>query len=235
MKIDVVQEVADFFKMSRDDVMNRLVNSYQYYITDFTAKVGTDQTDFDSWFKRASEWYKTTDAQIFEQTYLRYFLTLRVKIDEFVSLYKGRVLDFGCGVGRVGLRALRLKQCKSVDFLDNGLTIEFVKYLIKVRGLSDTGRVVNKPTGKYDTIIVSHVLEHVKNPVETVRWLKSFLATDGRFIGDAPFSGDSSPSHIKKFKSLTFKTVLDLAGVPENQVIEIDFRNGSLCEKGEYE
>jgi SAM-dependent methyltransferase len=240
MNIDVVQEIADFFKIDRQEAMTRLENSYQYYLDDFNANVGNDQSDFAAWYKRATEWYQTTDAQIYEQTYCRYFLTLRSMIDKFVSLYNGRVLDFGCGVGRVGLRALRLKQCESVDFLDNGLTKDFVLYLLIIRGLlgtvSGTGKVVNAPTGKYDTIVVSHVLEHIENPVETVKWLKTFLSSDsGMFIGDAPFHGESSPSHIKKLQGLTLKEVFNLAGVPENQLIEIDFRNGSLCEKGEYE
>jgi len=237
MNIDVVKEVAGFFSISIDEAMKRLQNSYQYYIKEFEKYVGLDQTNFEEWYKRAEEWYKSTDAQIYEQTYCRYFLTPRYKIDNFVNLYYGRVLDFGCGIGRVGLRALKLKKCKSIDFLDVGLTKKFVEYLIKVRELKKGCKVIDEPTEKYDIIVVSHILEHVDKPIELAQWLKTFLTSDGKFIGEAPFGELDSicPSHIKKFGALSFKLILDLAGVPESQITEIDFKNGGVCEEGEYE
>ncbi len=54
--------------------------------------------------------------------------------------------------------------------------------LVKVHSLFEE----YEPAKKFDTIIMSHVLEHIYNPVELLKRIKGWLADDGIFILGVP-------------------------------------------------
>ena len=54
--------------------------------------------------------------------------------------------------------------------------------LVKVHSLFEE----YEPGKKFDTIIMSHVLEHIFDPVALLKWIKGWLADDGVFIVGVP-------------------------------------------------
>ncbi len=83
------------------------------------------------------------------------------------KLFKGNVIDFGCGVGNylVGLKNI---DCLGLDV--NPYSIEECKK----KGIraeiydheKDDYGFTTIPTGAYNTMLISHVLEHLDNPNE---------------------------------------------------------------------
>ena len=82
------------------------------------------------------------------------------------SLLKGATLDFGCGVGELlarlpeGSKGLEYNQATVEHCRRNGLDVDFYDGYSddwKLSGLSDARR--------FDSMVVSHVLEHMEDPV----------------------------------------------------------------------
>lgn len=237
--IDVVEEVAIFFSISGHEAKLRLLESWEHYKKDLQRCNPYDQsTEFDKWLEKTNGWYATSDAHIYEQTFFRYFLTPKAKIDTIVNLYRGRVLDFGCGIARMSLRALRKGKCDYVDLLDvNGLTSHFVRFLIQKRNLQDRCRVIHELdiSQKYDVIILTDVLEHLVDPHKLLITLHQFLKENGVFVVHAPFSDLGSPTHLIRNKDLTVDGVMAVAGVRKERYLEVDMHGAGVCENGEYD
>lgn len=74
-------------------------------------------------------------------------------------LAKGRVLDVGCGIGR-NLRYLGRSEALGVDH--NQASVEVVKTLgYKAQTLDEFEKVKDSYRGAFDSILISHVLEHL--------------------------------------------------------------------------
>lgn len=99
----------------------------------------------------------------------------------------GPVLDVGCGEGQLVRRLSELGfEAKGFDFSEDavrkaqqsGLDVEFAD-------ISD----MQIERGAYKTIIMSHVLEHMQDPVKSLETLSERLGHDGKIIIAVPNSG----------------------------------------------
>lgn len=117
-------------------------------------------------------------------------------ITDLVAKYspeKGRILDVGCGVGNM----LKLIRAKSDDYELVGtdidqhcldLTNEAVRLekSIKIDDVMDLFDPATDAGNDYDIIVMSHVLEHVTRPYDTVQGLMEMLKPGGHLILAVP-------------------------------------------------
>lgn len=90
----------------------------------------------------------------------------------------GSILDYGGGDGRL-MRAFidKGKDCFLVDYNQNCIP--------GVKKLADTIYDL-KPEDKFDLIICSHVLEHVAQPIKTLKQISSHLSKRGHIFVELP-------------------------------------------------
>ena len=104
-----------------------------------------------------------------------------VRLGTLVGPWGGiRVLDFGCGVGSHGIHCA--EEGASVDFLDvDGPLYDYAKWRLARRkltaGLLHAGDAL--APGEYDVALCLDVLEHVAEPVKTLRGILDALVPGG--------------------------------------------------------
>ena len=154
-------------------------------------------------------------------------LRQRMRLAQLKRLGKtGTILDFGCGQGMF-LNAL------AESFPDG----RFLGYEIGERNEKEErygGRVTifrGNPdffwdnVSNVDLVTMNHVIEHLPNPIETVRSIRSILSPQGRVEGQTPnadcyerlifgscWSGFHSPRHTVVFSKRGLETLLKDAG-----------------------
>ena len=146
----------------------------------------------------------------------RYQRNLR---DRFIKLAKGKVLDYGGGVGDLCLKIR--KNGLSVDYADlQGKMFDFASKFFKENNLyiNMINLSKNKISGKYDTIFCVDVIEHVVNPKDTLKELVSHLNTNGQLIITALESNISNeaPMHFEiKFNPEEYLNLLGIKKLKE--------------------
>tara|TARA_Y100001968_G_scaffold326801_1_gene370580 strand:- start:355 stop:1107 length:753 start_codon:yes stop_codon:yes gene_type:complete len=126
---------------------------------------------------------------------------------------KGKVLDFGGGIGSHSLSAASLNKVDHVYFVDlNPNNREFVEYRAKKLGLTEKISFYRdlEATGEilFDTLICLDVLEHLPDPSEQLLKFKKVLTPEGislmnwyffkGFKGEYPFHFDE-PLMVENF------------------------------------
>jgi len=105
-----------------------------------------------------------------------------------------RVLDVGCSSGNFGKELISRKRC-TVDGIeiDEGDAKIASTVLNRVWRLDiETADLSDLPTGAYDIVYFGDVIEHLVNPVATLRRIKRLLSTKGRVIFSIPNMGHVS-------------------------------------------
>lgn len=104
------------------------------------------------------------------------------------KLINRKLLDFGCGVGGFLLKTKGYTQLSEGIELETRLQNHFRKNELKVwTSIEEIG----KNDKKYDIITAFHVLEHLKNPIETIKKLSHLLEVNGELIIEVPSSNDA--------------------------------------------
>ena len=129
--------------------------------------------------------YQRTPYIVFDNAYWHAEKHQRLLRKEILSSVKGRVLDYGGGVG--DLSAEIANHGFDVTYADiEGNTMKFAKYLFNKRGVNiktfDMSDNNLEKLGFYDTIISLDVIEHTPNPEYTLRSLIEHLNENGRLI-----------------------------------------------------
>lgn len=133
-----------------------------------------------------------------------------------------RVLDFGCGAGALMERLHPL--VKSIDGVE---PTEPFRTRLKSRDLR-AFRTIEEVSGTFDVVLMFHVLEHLTEPVESLRELSKYLAPDGLFYVEVPNVNDALislysveacrrflffKSHLQYFTRASLAKTIGLAGL----------------------
>jgi 2-polyprenyl-3-methyl-5-hydroxy-6-metoxy-1,4-benzoquinol methylase len=191
MNFDMVSHAADFLDISVVEAMEKLNN-----IQELMKKAWKEK-------KSMEEFYKTTDLYIFDLIKFNTSLRLTNLIHPVRYARNLNILDFGGGIGEVGMQ---LSRRNKVFYYDIGeKTAGFAKYISEIskRPITIlTEKEMKKK--KYDLIIASDVLEHLDDPLETVNMLSSLLTDYGLFLTTGlDFAvNENLPMHLEKNRKL---------------------------------
>lgn len=126
--------------------------------------------------------YETSDVYMFANPYY-YKDNFESRMEKFwkpIIENPGSVLDYGCGAAtldelliRKGIKDITLSDLISPTFL-------FVKFFFKDRVKYEKN--VEELKGKYDWIICNSVLEHIPDPIKTVKMWENHLTPRGKII-----------------------------------------------------
>jgi len=114
-------------------------------------------------------------------------------IQDFSATKKLKILDLGCGKGNISFPLAALGYNVSGIDIDKA-TIDYLNRRKKHLGLKNLDFVqadaenpeALKKFGQFDVVIASEVLEHFKNPAETLKSLKVLLEPEGILILSVP-------------------------------------------------
>ncbi len=104
------------------------------------------------------------------------------KIETFLP-QKGKLLDYGCGVGRV-MNTARQRGWTVVGYDVDCETTKKVEKVYDVEIKCGSFEDLDWEGRRFDLIYLYHVLEHVKDPVHTIKTLRGLLNEKGHlFVG----------------------------------------------------
>lgn len=129
----------------------------------------------------------------------RYITMIRL-----LELKTNRCLDYGCARGYL-LRNLQIYNSSHVL----GFEISPIEHVLE-EVVDDKSRVC----GTFDLITCIHVLEHLYNPEEELRWMTERLNPDGTLILELPLRDDDvSYPHLYNFSKKSITYLLDKMGL----------------------
>ena len=122
----------------------------------------------------------------------KYYLFRAKCADKFYWKYlKGKVLEFGCGLGQNIF--LHKGDSLGIDVSD------FALEECKKKGIDVEKDIKKIEIGSFDSILCCHVLEHLENPHEIIEEFYRVLKPNGGLVIVLPFSNKNKP--IRNFKS----------------------------------
>lgn len=137
-------------------------------------------------------------------------VTLYTEADRLYAMGKRRVLDFGCGAG-VNLDSLKQRGWQTTG-------IDPAQQTNRHRMLD---QIPDKP--EFDFVIMKHVLEHLIDPLSTLRQARQCLTNDGRiYVGTPTLDGlrehgqktycINPRQHITAYTRRSLRNLLGMAG-----------------------
>lgn len=173
---------------------------YDLYLCE-SCKIGVtvpmpSQTDLSTLY--SAEEYRSEDGKRFNSFMECIIFISRLQRKRRIKKYikNGRILDIGCG------RGLFLNIMKNDGWNVTG--VEFNKEIASnISGVYGINMISGEPAewgfsdGSFDVITMSHVLEHLTNPLEIILECKRLLKKGGLFINAAP-NIDSLQAYIGK-------------------------------------
>lgn len=165
---------------------------------------------------------------------------------------KKNVLDFGCGNGSIGVALLKrgARFCHGVDF--GKRNIETAKHFSKILKLEKKSKftcaniVHYKPKKKYDFIVCSAVLHHLKNKKDILKTLKNitYACKSGThfyffvrgFSGIRYLAQDFCRKNLVNASPLFIKQILQIMGFSINKITHlIDWHKAVYLQSKPYE
>jgi len=212
---ELLRELRDYFSVdstiSDDELLKRIQQSTEGLKQEWLDK-GIDGKDPASLLK----FYSETQKYCFELIGLDISATPHrmMQLAEFSRFLKTRNkrrgLDFGSGIGSTGIYLIRNgAECDFADVSD--INLGFIRRSLKNRNLSgQTFLLPNAsiPTATYDFVLAMDVLEHVLDPLTTLRQLRSYLKPDGVLIFNLITNSENTdPLHIMNDQYLIRKHI----------------------------
>jgi methionine biosynthesis protein MetW len=99
-----------------------------------------------------------------------------------------KVLDIGCGTGRLGEKLRLEKNCYVVGVEANDQAVSLAKQRLNDVILADIERLSSLPylEKNFDVIVFADVLEHLKDPKKALTFFKEYLKDEGYIIASIP-------------------------------------------------
>lgn len=157
------------------------------------------------------------EYQVNRGTLRKFIRTLYLK--HAASFCKGRTLDFGCGIGELlnrlppGSHGLEINPYTIQYCKEHGLPVEAYD------PAADQYRLDDIDFGRFETLVISHVLEHLDNPDHVLRTLFDSCKRIGivRLVMVVPgargFAADSTHKTFITRDYLQDRRVFDMPGV----------------------
>lgn len=187
-----INELVEFTSESTQVVEKLLATSTAKLAADWHEKQPKSREEVERWYAENSAYYIYDLAQ-FHLAYKHIVFTMDV-----MRLAKGRVLDYGGGIGDLSV-ALAEQGC-DVTYLDvEGRSKQYAQWQAERRGVQiDFASTHSELEGKtFDTIIVLDVLEHLYEPEGVLDLLVKHLADNGLIILSAYFGATQAhPMHF---------------------------------------
>lgn len=188
----VVAEIVAFTGEAHERVRRRLLEASSALAANWRRDQPSSPEEIAAWYRRNSclYIYDLANFHLYGK-HIRFTL-------ELLKLARGRVLDYGAGIGDLALELAR--RGHAVVYFDlEGDARSFAMWRAKGEGLIniDFPAEQRRIGGTFETIYALDVLEHLPDPEETLRFLVSKLAPRGRLILTAPFGAtEAHPMHL---------------------------------------
>ncbi|MEW5768100.1 MAG: class I SAM-dependent methyltransferase [bacterium] len=168
--------------------------------------------------KEIKDWYSKTDIYIYQlMRRCGYYPGSRLEwLSEILRYCQGKkVLDYGCGVGHLGIELI--KHGFEVTNADvPGRTFNFVKWRYQKKGLLTKFVELNDKfslSETYDVILCTDVLEHIPNPIDTLRLLSKHLKGDGiLLIKMGEEENEECPLHLDAINKSNYFSIMEELG-----------------------
>lgn len=131
-------------------------------------------------------------------------------LDILSSNKKAKILDIGCGFGQhlEALNQLGYKNIFGIDISQRAIQ-QCKKNKLNVQKIDDLNKYLTKASDKFDFIIMSHVLEHIKKEeiISTLKNIKNYaLSSKGSILIAAP-NAQSNTGCYWAFEDFTHHTL----------------------------
>ena len=129
----------------------------------------------------------------------------------------GRILDYGCGTGKLVEKLQKLYQNKEIYGVDIFNKVLSIAQKRKIANIIDLKKR-HPPKNYFDLILCLDVLEHVKDDLALLRHLKTLLRKNGKLLLTVPaynflWSGEDYVSnHIRRYTRVKLKKKISQSG-----------------------
>lgn len=134
-----------------------------------------------------------------------------------------KILDFGCGYGNgmLCLQSMGYENIYGVELGEQRVRVASRYFPGRVKGGSVTEAYeFGKEHGPFDLVVVHHILEHLRNPYETIKNLVPLLAPGGKILIAVPDIYTESPvytalyfAHLHLFNTASLMRLVKRAGL----------------------
>lgn len=127
---------------------------------------------------------KTIPREILEVDYFHEVSNIIFRLVEF----KSKVLDVGCGTGRLGEKLKLEKKCYVVGVENDEEKAKLARNRLNRLIIVDIEKIniLPFPQNYFDTLVFADVLEHLRNPEMVLKNLKQYLHDNGHIIVSIP-------------------------------------------------
>lgn len=146
-----------------------------------------------------------------EKTYLRYFSPITLLNRRYNTLFlknfaRGTLLD--AGAGYLHNKPLAILHCDKYVSMDITPATSDLDYIGDIQNMEGT------PSGSYDTILLTDVLEHVPRPSDAMKECHRILRPNGTLIGSCPYLSrlHMEPHDYQRFTKYGLAHLLDNVG-----------------------
>tara|TARA_Y100001970_G_C14258181_1_gene877197 strand:- start:9319 stop:10161 length:843 start_codon:yes stop_codon:yes gene_type:complete len=193
IKNKIINEVKFYFKGVRDD---DIINVFK---DDDTEALVLDKIKEQNYESKGLQYWGSTD--ILDAREKTYDDDIR-RYNQLNNVNYTTLLDFGCGNG--GLLKIIKDRDKDKNIFGLEINENLIDYLNKenIPVYND----INKISNNFDCIMLNHVLEHLYDPIASLKCIKKKMSEKTLLIIEVPHANDSLINYYncEKFKKFTF-------------------------------